>query len=86
MASKKFEELSAMNDEELRNELKETEAYLKKNRFDHAIKGSDNPILLRNVRRDIARINTEIRRREIAAMSEEELAARTRIRNRRRNN
>jgi len=43
----------------------------------------DNPLTLREVRRDIARLKTEVRRRELAGMSEEDLSRRDRIRNRR---
>jgi len=43
----------------------------------------DNPLTLREVRRDIARLKTEVRRRELAAMSEEDLSRRDRIRDRR---
>ena len=49
-------------------------------------KDLDNPILLRGIRRDIARINTEIRRREVSNMTEEEVANRSKIRSRRRKN
>lgn len=83
MASKKFEELSAMSVDELQNERTASETDLQKLRFDHAIRGLDNPLILRNIRRDVARINTELRRREVADMSKEELANRSNIRNRR---
>lgn len=53
--------------------------------FDHAIKGLDNPMTIRDVRRDIARLQTEVRRRQMAGMSEAEIAQRDRIRNRRKN-
>ena len=52
-------------------------------KFEHAIKGLENPLVLREVKSDIARLQTEIRRREIAAMSPEQLARRTKIRARR---
>jgi large subunit ribosomal protein L29 len=55
-------------------------------KFDHAVKGLANPLELRAMRRGIARINTEIRRREMAAMSPEELEIRSKIRARRRRN
>ena len=83
MATKKFLELQEFNDADLLTELKETEAQYQKLKFDHAIKGLDNPILLKGIRRDIARINTEIRRREVAAMTEEEVANRSKLRHRR---
>jgi len=84
MATKKFLELKEFNDEELANELKETEKQYLKLTFDHSVKGIDNHMLVRDMRRDIARLNTEIRRREINNMSEEELAKRSKIRQRRR--
>jgi large subunit ribosomal protein L29 len=84
MATKKFLELQEFSNEELTNELTETEAQYNKIRFDHVIKGLDNPIVLREVRRDIARLKTEIRRRELAEMSKEELGNRSRMRKRRR--
>lgn len=83
MATKKFLELKEFNDQELANELKETEKQYLKLSFDHSVKGIDNPMLLRDMRRDIARINTEIRRREINNMSEQEAASRAKLRNRR---
>ena len=84
MATKKFLEIKEMNDSDLANELAETEAQFQKQRFDHAIKGLDNPMLIKEMRRDIARFKTEIRRREVENMSEAELAKRSRIRRRRR--
>jgi len=84
MATKKFLELQEFADADLASELRDTEAQYQKLKFDHAIKGLDNPLVLREVRRDIARIKTEIRRREIAAMSAEELSNRSKLRARRR--
>ncbi len=73
-----------MADADLANELAETQAQYQKQQFDHAIKGLDNPILLREIRRDIARFKTELRRREVEQMSAEDIAKRDRIRRRRR--
>ena len=84
MATKKFLELQEYSDSDLVAELEKTEQEYQKLRFDHAIKGLDKPLALREVRRDIARLQTEIRRREIAAMSSEELGNRSKIRARRR--
>lgn len=84
MATKKFLELQDYSDSDLQGELATTESKYEKMKFDHAVKGLDNPLLLREVRRDIARLQTEIRRREVANMSEEQLAKRSKIRNRRR--
>lgn len=86
MPSKKSIELQEFSDADLVNELKETETQFQKLKFDHAIKGLDNPITIKEVRRDIARLQTEVRRREVSAMSIGEVALRDRIRNRRKNN
>ena len=86
MASKKFEELQGFSDEDLANELKESEVQYQKLLFDHTIKGLDNPISLRDFRRDIARLKTEVRSRELKAMTAEQVAGRSKIRHRRRKN
>jgi large subunit ribosomal protein L29 len=84
MASKKFLELQDYTTEDLASELTQTEAQYQRLKFDHAIKGLDNPLTLREVRRDIARLKAEARRREVAEMSAEDLAARSKKRSRRR--
>jgi len=83
MASKKYLELQEFSDSDLVSELEQTEFQYQKLKFDHTIKGLENPLVLREVRRDIARLKTEIRRREVANMSKEELANRSKIRARR---
>ena len=84
MATKKFLELQDYSDAELGGELEATVAQYQKLKFDHAIKGLDNPLDLREIRRDIARLRTEVRRRELANASAEDLAGRSKIRARRR--
>jgi len=83
MASKKYIELQGYSDVDLANELKETQTNFQKLKFDHSVRGLDNPLRLKEIRRDIARINTEIRKREIANLTEEQLAKRSNIRARR---
>ncbi|MBX2816290.1 MAG: 50S ribosomal protein L29 [Saprospiraceae bacterium] len=84
MPSKKTLELKEFNLEDLKNELGETEQQFSKMTFDHATKGLENPLALREVRRDIARLKTEVRKRELEAMDETQLAKRSKIRARRR--
>ncbi len=84
MATDKFEKLKDMSASDLKNELTETSAQYQRLKFDHAIKGLENPIGLREVRRDIARLNGEVRRRELTELSENEVAGRSKIRERRR--
>ena len=83
MATKKYIELGEMSDNDLRDELKQINAQYHKLSFDHTIKGLDNPIVLKNTKRDIARVQTEIRRREVEAFTPEQKAKRSKIRQRR---
>lgn len=84
MATKKYLELKEFSPEDLANELKETKVQYQKQKFDHALKGLDNPLLIRDIRRDIARLQSEVRRREIEAMDSDAIAKRSKIRLRRR--
>ena len=84
MATKKYIELQEFSDADLNNELEETVAQYKKLKFDHSVKGLENPLELRLIRRDIARIKSEVRRREINAMDEAALSGRTAIQRSRR--
>ena len=83
MATSKYLELQDTSDSDLKDMLAATEADFQKLKFDHAIRGLDNPLELRVLRRDVARLKTEIRRREIKAYSPEKLAKRSKIRARR---
>jgi large subunit ribosomal protein L29 len=75
MANEKFAP-AALSDEQLSTELQSREREYQQMKFDHAAKGIANPMELRDLRRDIARIHTEARRRELAAMSPEQLEMR----------
>ena len=85
MATKKFIELGEMSDADLKAELTQINVQFQKLRFDHTIKGLDNPLTLRNPKRHIARLQTENRRREVAALSPVQIAKRSKIRLRRKN-
>ena len=63
MATKKFIELQEMSAEDLQAELIESQSQYKKLKFDHAIKGLDNPMVIKVIRKDIARLQTEVSRR-----------------------
>ena len=84
MASKKYIELQEFKIDELKNELTQTEVQYQKLQFDHTLKGLENPLALREVRKDIARMRTELRRRKIADLTPEQLSNRSKIRARRR--
>jgi len=55
-----------MSNVELENELSNLKAELFKLRFQSATQQLDNPLQIRNVRRDIAKVKTILRERELA--------------------
>lgn len=83
MASKKFLELQDMTQELLESEYARTLSGYRKMKIDHAIKGLENPLTLREARRDVARLASEVRRRQLANVDP---ATRSKIRARRRRN
>jgi large subunit ribosomal protein L29 len=83
MAKEKLN-VAEMTDADLQSQLASLENEYQQMKFDHAVKGLANPLELRAMRRDIARILTEGRSRELAAMSPEELEMRSKLRMRRR--
>lgn len=83
MAIEKVKELSSLSDTDLQAELESMNKSYQMMTFEHAVKGLEDPLHLRAMRRNIARVHTEIRKREIESMTPEQLAKRSRIRNRR---
>ncbi|NLO38611.1 MAG: 50S ribosomal protein L29 [Ruminiclostridium sp.] len=61
----KTNELREKNMAELTQELQELKSELFKLRFQHATNQLDNPIKLKNVKKDIARVKTVIREIEL---------------------
>ena len=53
--------------DELIEKVQEEKVLLKKMEFNHTVATLDNPLLIRTKRRDIARLLTEIRKRELEA-------------------
>ncbi len=82
MANKK-KSLSALSVAQLQTGLAELQAAYSENKFNHAVQGLANPMQLREQRREIARYMTELRGREVAAMTPDQLAMRSKLRNRR---
>ncbi|MBY5959308.1 50S ribosomal protein L29 [Membranicola marinus] len=72
--------------EDLSGELEGTEARLSQLQFDHATRGIDNPLQIRSLRRNIARLKTELRARELKSSDETVLNRRSKIRARRAKN
>ncbi len=61
----KNNKIKEMNSQELEKELSELKSELFKLRFSLATNGLDNPLKVKEVRKNIARIKTELRQREI---------------------
>ena len=61
----KMNKINEMSSPELEKELGELKTELFKLRFSLATNGLDNPLKIREVKKDIARINTVLRQRAI---------------------
>jgi large subunit ribosomal protein L29 len=70
MANKKKYEfnrsLKDLTDNDLQARIQEDKLRLKKLEFAHAISPLENPMIIRGVRKDIARIQTELQKRKLA--------------------
>jgi large subunit ribosomal protein L29 len=58
--------LKDMSAEDLKARIGEDELRLKKLEFAHAISPLENPMSIRDLRRDVARLKTELRNKELA--------------------
>ena len=63
----KISKIREMSSPELEKELSELKTELFKLRFSLATNGLDNPMKIKEVKKDIARINTVLKERELAA-------------------
>jgi large subunit ribosomal protein L29 len=72
----KPEKVRELSDEELKSKEKELAEQLFRLRFQKAIGQLDNPLKIRETRRDIARVKTVLRERESAAGAGEQRAER----------
>ncbi len=59
--------LRELNEGELQARIQEDEQRIKKIEFAHAISPLENPMTIRNLRREIARLKTELKKRQIGA-------------------
>ncbi len=77
-------DLATLTDADLQAQLASMEHEYQQMKFDHAVKGLGNPMEIRELRRNIARIHTEGRKRELATSPAEVLEMRSKLRARRR--
>ena len=64
------EDIQQLSDKDLKDRIQEETLELKKRNFAHAVSPLENPLELRWRRKDIARLKTELRKREIQSQSE----------------
>jgi len=68
----KSSELSALSTEELVAKIGEEKTNLTKLKFAHAVSAIENPNRIKNVRKEVARLNTELTKRKAASASEQQ--------------
>jgi large subunit ribosomal protein L29 len=59
--------LKEMNETDLKARIQEDELRLKKLEFAHAISPLENPMSIRGLRRDVARLKTELKKKALGA-------------------
>ncbi len=57
--------LKDLNETDLKARIQEDKLRLKKLEFAHAISPLENPMTIRGLRKDISRLNTELRKRQL---------------------
>jgi len=65
MAKIKQQDIKELATEELHQRIVEGKDKYTKMKFNHAVSSIENPLSLKNLRKDIARFSTELRKREI---------------------
>jgi large subunit ribosomal protein L29 len=63
----KADEYRSLDNEALNERIKDEEMRLKKTKFSHAVNPIDNPLTIKTQRREIARLKTEQRKRELGS-------------------
>ncbi|HEY9342054.1 MAG TPA: 50S ribosomal protein L29 [Hanamia sp.] len=61
--------LKSMNEQDLKSRIEEDELRVKKLKFAHAVSPLENPMSIRDVRRDLARTKTELRKKQLGSQS-----------------
>jgi large subunit ribosomal protein L29 len=61
----KTDDYRSLDNEALKEKISDEELRLKKTRFSHAVNPIENPLSIKTQRRAIARLKTEVRKREL---------------------
>ena len=59
--------MKEMNETDLKSRIQEDELRLKKLEFAHAISPLENPMSIRSLRRDVARLKSELKKKALGA-------------------
>ena len=59
--------IQSLNEQDLQNRIAEDEQRLKKLEFAHAISPLENPMSIRNLRKELARLKTELKKKQLSA-------------------
>ena len=73
----KNSEILELSTEEIVSRISEEKANLTKLKFAHAVSAIENPTRINKVRKDIARLNTELTKRKAADAAEKQSASET---------
>ncbi len=61
--------LKEMSEADLKSRIEEDELRVKKLKFAHSVSPIENPMNIRGVRKDLARIKTELRKKQLGSKS-----------------
>jgi len=59
--------IQGLNEQDLQARIKEDELRLKKLEFAHAISPLENPMSIRTLRKELARLKTELKKKQLSA-------------------
>ena len=59
--------IQGLSEQDLQARIKEDELRLKKLEFAHALSPLENPMSIRNLRRELARLKTELKKKQVSA-------------------
>jgi large subunit ribosomal protein L29 len=59
--------IQGLSEQDLHARIQEDELRLKKLEFAHAISPLENPMSIRNLRREVARLKTELKKKQLSA-------------------
>lgn len=59
--------IQGLSEQDLNARIKEDELRLKKLEFAHALSPLENPMSIRNLRREVARLKTELKKKQLSA-------------------